>query len=135
MMTLKNLKYLTVLVQILGIANAFVPFNESDTSVPYIEFFGDSNCQNPLEAEFFWTPIMRNQSSSTCVQIDPYYSVNASTVMLFTPRPNNKQCVLGIYVDSKCDEAIDLHTDEDPSCVFLPPPAKDRYYSSLFCLI
>ena len=130
MMILKTLKYFTVLVQMLGIANAFVQFNEPGTSLPYIEFFGDSNCQNPLEAEFFGMPIMKNHA---CVQIDPYYSVNASTVILFTP--NTKQCVLGIYMDSNCDETIDLHADGEPSCVLLPPPMKDRYYSSLFCPI
>lgn len=101
-----------------------------DAVKPYIEFYADNDCQDGLTLDDTSMVLMRNQSSSGCVPMGSYIATNASAVMVFT----NEKCVLGIYADPSCDDAIDIQADGETSCTLLPPPVGYGYYSSIFCL-
>jgi hypothetical protein len=84
---------------------------------PYIEFYAGNDCQDDLTLDNTSMTLMPNQSLSGCVPMGSYIAVNASAVMVFT----NEKCLLGMYADPKCDDAIAIQADGETSYTFLPP--------------
>jgi hypothetical protein len=69
--------------------------------------------------------VLKNQSSSSCNPIN----FNAKAVKLVA----TEKCVLAIYVDSKCFDAIGVHTDGKSSCISLSE--RETYFSTLECWV
>jgi hypothetical protein len=101
MITGRYVRQFVVLLSLLCFSNAALSTMEQ--LPPYIEFYKDNNCQSLAYTPQLYFQYSKNVLSSNCFPIDPSYSVNVSAAIVSTPNPNTKECVLGIYADSKCN--------------------------------